>query len=130
MAEFNVWLLILGVALGAAFTWLIIGTVARSDDDVAAAERPGEARWITRTIEEHGGRAPTDLVEQILLLNRRYLQGRAGSALSEEELETEVEEGEVEEGELEGAEPEAPEQAPLPEPAQPSAIEEPPDPTR
>ena len=56
MAEFNLWLLILGIAAGAAVTWLVIGTIARNDDDVAASERAAEATWIGRTIEEHGGR--------------------------------------------------------------------------
>ena len=78
MAEFNLWLLIVGIVAGAAVTWLAIGTISRNDDEVAAAERPTEATWIARTIEEHGGRAPTELVEQVLMLHRRYLQGGAG----------------------------------------------------
>ncbi len=75
MAEFNLWLLILGIAAGAAVVWLAVGTIARSDDEVAAPERKAEAEWIARTIDEHGGRAPTLLVEQILGLHRRYLRG-------------------------------------------------------
>jgi hypothetical protein len=75
MAEFNLWLLVLGIAAGAAVTWVVIGTIARNDDEVAAEEQAAEADWITRTIEEHGGRAPTQLVAQILGLHRRYLQG-------------------------------------------------------
>jgi hypothetical protein len=75
MAEFNLWLLVLGIAAGAAVTWVVIGTIARNDDEVAAEEQAAEADWIARTIEEHGGRAPTQLVAQILSLHRRYLQG-------------------------------------------------------
>jgi hypothetical protein len=75
MAEFNLWLLILGIAAGAAVTWLVIGTIARNDDEIASSESAAEAGWIARTIEEHGGRAPLQLVEQILSLHRRYLQG-------------------------------------------------------
>ena len=81
MAEFNLWLLIVGIVAGAAVTWLAIGTISRNDDDVAAAEREDEAAWIARTIDDHGGRAPTQLVEQILMLHRRYLQGGAGVPL-------------------------------------------------
>jgi len=77
MAEFNLWLLIVGIVAGAAVTWLAIGTISRADDEVAAAERLSEAAWIARTIEEHGGRAPTELVKQVLMLHRRYLQGGA-----------------------------------------------------
>jgi hypothetical protein len=77
MAEFNLWLLVLGIAAGAAVTWVVIGTIARNDDEVAAEEQAAESEWIARTIEEHGGRAPTELVAQILGLHRRYLQGGA-----------------------------------------------------
>jgi hypothetical protein len=75
MAEFNLWLLVLGIAAGAAVTWVVIGTIARNDDEVAAEEQAAEAEWIAGTIEQHGGRAPTQLVAQILTLHRRYLQG-------------------------------------------------------
>ena len=75
MAEFNLWLLILGIAAGAAVTWLVIGTIARNDDEIASSEAAAEADWIARTIEDHGGRAPIQLVEQILALHRRYLRG-------------------------------------------------------
>ena len=75
MAEFNLWLLVLGIAAGAAVTWVVIGTIARNDDEVAAQEQAAEAEWIAGTIEEHGGRAPSELVAQILALHRRYLQG-------------------------------------------------------
>jgi hypothetical protein len=78
MAEFNLWLLIVGIAAGAAVMWLVIGTLARNDDEESAEERELEAAWIADTIEEHGGRAPATLVEQILALHRRYLQGGPG----------------------------------------------------
>lgn len=85
MAEFNVWLLIVGIAVGALLTWLVVGTVARRDEDLAATERTLEAAWISRTIEEHGGRIPALLVDQVLDLHRRYLQGRVGGPLEPEE---------------------------------------------
>ena len=78
MAEFNLWLLIVGIAAGAAVMWLVIGTLARNDDEESAEERELEAAWIADTIEQHGGRAPATLVEQILALHRRYLQGGPG----------------------------------------------------
>ena len=85
MAEFNLWLLILGIAAGAAVTWLVIGTIARSDDEIASSEAAAEADWIARTIEEHGGRAPLLLVEQILSLHRRYLQGGSATPMPQPE---------------------------------------------
>jgi hypothetical protein len=85
MAEFNLWLLIVGIAAGAAVMWLVIGTLARRDDELDATEREVEAGWIARTIEEYGGRAPVELVEQILALHRRYLQGGPGIPLPQGE---------------------------------------------
>jgi hypothetical protein len=90
MAEFNLWLLVLGIAAGAAVTWVVIGTIARNDDEVAAEEQAAEADWIARTIEEHGGRAPTQLVAQILGLHRRYLQGGVVIPVPEPEPEAEA----------------------------------------
>jgi len=90
MAEFNLWLLVLGIAAGAAVTWVVIGTIARNDDEVAAEEQAAESEWIARTIEEHGGRAPTELVAQILGLHRRYLQGGAVIPVPEREPEAEA----------------------------------------
>lgn len=91
MAEFNLWLLVLGIAAGAAVTWVVIGTIARNDDEVAVEEQAAEAEWIARTIEEHGGRAPTQLVTQILALHRRYLQGGAVIPVPEPEPEPDTE---------------------------------------
>lgn len=84
MAEFNVWLLILGLAAGAAVALLINASLSRSEDDIASVEQAAEAAWIARLIEEHGGRAPVALVVQILELHRRYLKGGAGVPLPEE----------------------------------------------
>jgi hypothetical protein len=90
MAEFNLWLLVLGIAAGAAVTWVVIGTISRNDDEVAAEEQVAEAEWIARTIEEHGGRAPSELVTQILALHRRYLQGGAVIPVPEPEPEADA----------------------------------------
>jgi hypothetical protein len=37
-------------------------------------ERSSEAAWISYTIDERGGKAPTDLVEEVLDLHGRYLE--------------------------------------------------------
>jgi hypothetical protein len=110
MAEFNLWLLIVGIAAGAAVMWLVIGTLARNDDEENAEERELEAAWISDTIEQHGGRAPATLVEQILALHRRYLQGGPGIPVPQgepDEVEPEAVEVamETEPGPTEAAEP-------------------------
>lgn len=73
--EYSWWLLVVGLAIGIIGTWLVRGTLARTDADLAARERVEEAAWISRTIEDAGGVAPADLIEQVLELHRSYLSG-------------------------------------------------------
>jgi hypothetical protein len=67
------WLVVLGIAIGAAVVWLTAVRLPRKDDDVTAPERAAEARWISGTIERDGGVAPVELVEEILELHTGYL---------------------------------------------------------
>jgi hypothetical protein len=69
------WLLIAGIGVGVALAWLVMGRLARSDDDVGEPEREAEAAWISRSISAYGGVAPPALVEEILDLHRHYLEG-------------------------------------------------------
>ena len=78
--EYGWWLFVAGLAIGAAVVWLLRGSLRRQDDDEAEVERRAEATWIGDTIEDAGGIAPVELVEQILQLHREYL---AGSPLPE-----------------------------------------------
>lgn len=72
--EYAWWLLIVGLAVGAVVTWLLIGGPPRGEEDVDDAERTAEAGWISATIEQAGGVAPAELVEQVLDLHRAYLR--------------------------------------------------------
>lgn len=67
------WLVVLGIAIGAAVVWLTAVRLPRRDDDVTPAERAAEARWIGATIERDGGVAPVELVEEVLELHSAYL---------------------------------------------------------
>lgn len=100
-SEFNLWLLAVGLALGAGLTWLAIGRIARSDDDLAAEERAAEADWISATIERWGGYAPAELVAQVLLLHRTHLRGDSTRVAGPEA----VGEGESQEAAEEGPAP-------------------------
>ena len=42
-AEFNWWLLIVGVVAGAALTWLVVADSSRRDREVGERELPAEA---------------------------------------------------------------------------------------
>jgi hypothetical protein len=72
-AEFNWWLLIVGLVLGAALTWLVMAESTRRDADLTEREQRGEARWIALMLRSIG--RPTDSadVDEILQLHRQYL---------------------------------------------------------
>jgi len=75
--SFQWWLVIVGIGVGVGLAWIVMGRLARSDDDVSDEERRVEAAWISRSIASYGGVAPTPLVEEILELHRHYLEGPA-----------------------------------------------------
>ena len=72
-AEFSWWLLIVGLVLGAALTWLVMAESTRTDADLTETEQRGEALWIASMLTSSG--RPTDdaSVEEILQLHREYL---------------------------------------------------------
>jgi hypothetical protein len=72
-AEFNWWLLIVGLVIGASLTWLVMAETTRREADVAETERRSEALWISTILERIGRSVPTDRVEEVLRLHREYL---------------------------------------------------------
>lgn len=72
-AEFNWWLLIVGVVVGAGLCWLVVADSRRRDEEISEAETTAEATWIAETL--HG--SPTPVAEEtalaILRLHRSYL---------------------------------------------------------
>ncbi len=70
-AEFNWWLLIVGVVVGGLLTWLVLSDSARRERDLEERELPAEAAWIARYV----GRPKVDAetAEQILRAHRTYL---------------------------------------------------------
>ena len=72
-AEFNWWLLIVGLVLGAALTWLVMAESTRRDADVTDTEQRSEALWIATTLTAAGRETDGDRVDEILRLHREYL---------------------------------------------------------
>ena len=72
-AEFNWWLLIVGLVVGAALTWLVMSESVRRDIDVTESEQRGEARWISTLVSGAGRPIAAERVEEILRLHREYL---------------------------------------------------------
>ena len=52
MSEFNWWLLIVGLVLGAGLVWLILADANRRESEIADAELPAEAAWIAATLQD------------------------------------------------------------------------------
>ncbi|MEA2620639.1 MAG: hypothetical protein QOC97_1412 [Chloroflexota bacterium] len=72
-AEFNVWLLIVGLVVGAGLVWLVVVESRRRDADVDDFERPREALWLSTVLREDGYEVSPEAAERLLLLHRAYL---------------------------------------------------------
>ena len=73
-AEFNVWLLVVGLVVGAGLVWLVIMDSRRRESEVDEAERPREAAWLSSVMAEDGYDITPEAAERLLLLHRAYLQ--------------------------------------------------------
>jgi hypothetical protein len=72
-AEFNWWLLIVGLVIGAGLVWLVVADSRRREVDVGDAERASEARWIAEAMTDAGRGVDDDDVLDILRLHAAYL---------------------------------------------------------
>ena len=72
-AEFNVWLLIVGLVVGAGLVWLVIMDSRRRETEIDAVERPREAAWLSAVLAEDGFDVSPDAAERLLVLHRAYL---------------------------------------------------------
>ena len=70
VAEFNWWLLIVGVVAGGVLTWLVLADTTRREREISDEELLAEAAWITKAV---GGRVPPEVAEDVLRAHRRYL---------------------------------------------------------
>ena len=75
MNAFDIWLIIVGLAIGAGLTWLVMLDLRRRDDDIAAREMRAEAAWIADTLRQARIAADAEAVEEVLRLHRAYLAG-------------------------------------------------------
>jgi hypothetical protein len=72
-AEFNVWLLIVGLILGAGLVWLVVMDSRRREYEVDDVERPREAAWLSAVMAEDGYDVSPEAADRLLLLHRAYL---------------------------------------------------------
>ena len=86
-AEFNWWLLIVGVVGGAGLLWLVLGDWSRREEEVGAVERAREAEWIADVLRADGA-VPVDpaTAEEVLRLHRTWLRETGGFDPLEDEI--------------------------------------------
>ena len=72
-AEFNWWLLIVGLVVGAGLVWYVLMDARRREVDVDADERPREAAWLSATLANEGWDVPPEAADRLLELHRSYL---------------------------------------------------------
>ncbi|HEY7828901.1 MAG TPA: hypothetical protein VIB99_11735 [Candidatus Limnocylindrales bacterium] len=84
-AEFQWWLLLVGLAVGAILVFLVVADFSRAADEQADVELSHEADWIAGQLGSAEQPLDPALVEDVLRLNREWL---AGPAMQAEELET------------------------------------------
>jgi hypothetical protein len=70
VAEFNWWLLIVGVLAGGLLTWLVLADTMRREREIGEEELTAEAVWIANAV---GGRVDPPVAEAVLRAHRRYL---------------------------------------------------------
>jgi hypothetical protein len=76
-AEFNWWLLIVGLVVGAGLVWVVVADSRRREVDVDDAERPREAAWLSKLLEDEGHTVSPEAAERLLLLHQTYLDAPA-----------------------------------------------------
>ena len=76
-AEFQWWLLLVGLVIGALLVFLVMADFARSSDEQADLELGQEATWIAGLLAPADGRVDPALIEDVLRLNREWLAGPA-----------------------------------------------------
>lgn len=71
-AEFNWWLLIVGLVIGAGLTWLVLADSSRREVDIEDRELDSESRWIADALADLHRPLDDERVLDVLRLHRAY----------------------------------------------------------
>lgn len=102
-ADFNWWLLIVGLVAGGALTWLVIADSGRRDAEISDEELAAEAGWISRSLDEP--LLDAVVTERVLRAHRRYLGFPPPDLLVEPDDLVELEPGLAMSGDPDGTQP-------------------------
>jgi hypothetical protein len=89
-AEFNWWLLIVGLVIGAGLAWLVLADSSRREADIEERELDAESRWIAEMIADAGRPIANDQVLEILRLHRAYRASAPPDDVGEPEITSDV----------------------------------------
>ena len=73
-AEFNWWLLIVGLVVGAGLVWLVVLESRRREADLDERERTREAAWLSAVLADDGFEVSPEAAARLLEHHRRYLE--------------------------------------------------------
>ena len=73
-AEFNWWVLMVGLVAGAGLVWFVFADQRRREVDIDADERAREAVWLSASLEDEGHHVTPETAERLLALHRAYLE--------------------------------------------------------
>ena len=73
MAEFQWWLLLVGLVAGGGLVAIVSMDSRRREEDLADAERAAEATWIADRLYSHDPSLDPDTVAAVLRIHREYL---------------------------------------------------------
>jgi len=74
VAEFQWWLLLVGLVAGGGIVAVVFLDSSRRDADVADDERRAEANWISIWLRGRGSKVTADDVEAVLRAHKDYLE--------------------------------------------------------
>ena len=73
-AEFNWWMLMVGLVVGAGLVWFVVADQRRREVDIDADERAREALWLSASLADEGHEVTPEVAERLLALHRAYLE--------------------------------------------------------
>ncbi len=73
-AEFNWWMLVVGLVVGAGLVWFVVADQRRREVDIDSDERAREALRLSATLADEGEDVSPELAARLLALHRAYLE--------------------------------------------------------
>jgi hypothetical protein len=73
-AEFNWWLLLLGLGVGAGLTWLILSDLAGREEEISEREAAEEVAWVGEALAAAGRPTSPETIGRVLELHRTWVR--------------------------------------------------------